>query len=601
MSTPVAETESVGDEEEEEEVPQIDPVTLKPDLYAAAACNDTEKVAEFLELQVPATFIDERNGWTTLHWAAVNGNAKLLKLLLKNGASEPYHRLVAKAKKLRSIQMGEQNADKKSYKQPNNKTDPDETSMEEKFGEHNDEENAEEDGDSAGDENEEDEDEDIDKALETSVDLTKNTPLLWAVNNANLRCVWLLLADGYSPNDIDSAGNNAVHLGALGGDTKLMKVLIDDGGSANMVNIYKNHAIDMAKNKEIRDLVAAAQVAGASMTEADIGAKHEKNLNQYYKYVNLLNEAVAEAQHVNSIHFLQTFNQASSDKIASTLAEGIKVGKEWCLDPETIAEAEQLLSKLESSQELMQDITSLQQHTPIRTQTEYISRVYKLQQSMTAAEGAGLDKSQLQVGHELISKCQIEYWLSTLLHRLADVETADDSHEHDMTRLRQAIHKAQACKAAGDLINQGLTFMKRLDAELGMSRAIEAIPKVKMPMADPPEGYFEEVVDKGFVIQTEEYPLPPLDPATGKGGDYHWKEAESFLALKAAFEVLSKVSDVAGDFGANPHICDMAKSTLVRVQKEIKLLEDKDAADKVLAVEVVKKLAKKMKKGKKKG
>lgn len=600
MSSPDVEGE-VGDEEEEEEVPRIDPVTLKPDLYAAAATNDTEKVAEFLEQQVPATFIDESNGWTALHWAAINGNAQLLKLLLKNGASDPYHRLVAKAKKIRSPQLGEQNTDKKMYKQPTSKTDPEETSMEEKFGEQVEEENAEEEGNSAVEDMGEDEDEDLEKALETSVDLTKNTPLLWAVNNANLRCVWLLLADGYSPNDVDSAYNNALHLGALRGDSKLMKVLIDDGGSANMVNIYKNHAIDMAKNKETRDLLAAAQIAGASMTEAEIAAKHEKNMNQYLKYVSLLNEAVSEAQTVNSSHFLQTFNQATADNIAKTLDEAIKVGKEWCLDELTINESERLLSKLESSQELMQDMLSLQQHTPIRTQTEYINRVYKLQQSMKNSEEAGLDKSQLQVGHDLISKCQIEYWLSTLLHRLADVETADDSHEHDMTRLRQAIHKAEACNAAEDLINQGLAFMKRLDAELGMTRAVAKIPAVKLPMAEPPEGYYEEVVDKGFVIQTEEYPLPPPDPDTGKGGDYQWQEAESFTALKAACEELLRVSEGAEDCGANPNICEESRNMLNRVQKEIKLLEEKDGEDKIAAIEVVKKLAKKMKKGKKKG
>lgn len=48
-----------GDDEEN----QIDPITLKPDLYIAAAANDTAKVINFLQQNVPGTFI-ESNGWT---------------------------------------------------------------------------------------------------------------------------------------------------------------------------------------------------------------------------------------------------------------------------------------------------------------------------------------------------------------------------------------------------------------------------------------------------------------------------------------------------------------------------------------------------------
>ena len=47
-----------------QEVPQIDPRTLKPDLYAAAAANDIEKVAVLLDEAVPATFIEIKTGYT---------------------------------------------------------------------------------------------------------------------------------------------------------------------------------------------------------------------------------------------------------------------------------------------------------------------------------------------------------------------------------------------------------------------------------------------------------------------------------------------------------------------------------------------------------
>lgn len=42
----------------------IDPITLKPDLYAASVANNTQKVIEYLNLEVPGTFIDTATGWT---------------------------------------------------------------------------------------------------------------------------------------------------------------------------------------------------------------------------------------------------------------------------------------------------------------------------------------------------------------------------------------------------------------------------------------------------------------------------------------------------------------------------------------------------------
>ena len=130
------------------------------------------------------------------------------------------------------------------------------------------------------DDEEEEAEEDAEKKLEISVDLLKNTPLLWATYKGHLRIIWLLLNDGYSPNDTDSMGNNALHLAATFGDPKILKILIDDGASATIVNLYKNLAIDMATSKEARDILSAAMEATASMTQDDIIAKHEANMKQ---------------------------------------------------------------------------------------------------------------------------------------------------------------------------------------------------------------------------------------------------------------------------------------------------------------------------------
>ena len=134
--------------------------------------------------------------------------------------------------------------------------------------------------DDDNDENEEDDQFEMGLSLEVTHDYTKNTPLLWATQRGHLRVIWLLIGDGFSPNDVDKMGNNALHLAAAYGDSKILQILINDGGNANVVNHYKNLPVDMAKNKGVRDLLAVAMVQGASMTDDDRAIKHEQTLKQ---------------------------------------------------------------------------------------------------------------------------------------------------------------------------------------------------------------------------------------------------------------------------------------------------------------------------------
>ena len=88
------------DAEEEEEKPE--PRIFKPDLYAAAVANDTQKCFDFLEENVPPTHVDEGSGWTPLHWAATHGNVQMTHLLIEFGATAPYQRMVARAKRAKA-------------------------------------------------------------------------------------------------------------------------------------------------------------------------------------------------------------------------------------------------------------------------------------------------------------------------------------------------------------------------------------------------------------------------------------------------------------------------------------------------------------------
>ena len=176
--------------------------------------------------------------------------------------------------------------------------------------------------------------------------------------------------------------------------------------------------------------------------------------------------------------------------------------------------------------------------------------------------------------------------------RLKDVECAMDPNEHDMNRLKQAIEKAEGHHAAPEIIEEAATLHRRLDAELGMSRAMLGVPTVKLPMENPPEGYWDDR-DIGKVRETEEYPLPPAET-----GEYIWDHSESYNALFHAIEQLKKSYVGADTLGANPSVIAAAKEKLTKAEKEMKLLDAKDVADKAVALEAVAKLAKKLKKGK---
>lgn len=285
---------------------------------------------------------------------------------------------------------------------------------------------------------------------------------------------------------------------------------------------------------------------------------------------------------------------AVSKKTNGVLLDAIQLGKENALDENYILQAEDLLRKIEASQELHHSILSVQNALPIRDQTTYLEVVEKLERCIEKAVAQGIEAAPITLGLELVARCQSEYWLSILLGRLKDVTSANDSNEHDMNKLRNAIHKAQSLQADEEILEGGFRLLNRLDAELSMNRALRAIPPIKLPMENAPEGYYTER-DTGKIKETEGYPLPPAET-----GEYVWIPAEAMVAFINAINRLRQAYQSAEGLDANPALVQESKDRIAKAEKEIKLLENKDAADKAAAIEVAKKQAKKLKSGKKK-
>ena len=596
---------------EEEDKP--DPRLFRPDLYEAALNNDTEKVIKLCDSGTPTTYIDPGTGLTALHYASMNGNIAIVKKLISCGAAEPYHRALRKrAAQAALVAVGKDN--KNQSKAIEEKKD--DAVIEAEGGNKAEGDNTEAPSTSADpaatktevtetktmatiDDDDDDSDEYIveERKLEKAFPFYKNTPLLWAAFKGHKRVIWELLIEGYSPNDVDSYGNNAVHLAASNNLYKILKILIDDGGNANAPNLYRNTPLDLCTKRESRDLLIYEMEAGASLTDEDRRIKHEKNIKSFTSMVNNLQNTLTEGSQVESPRSgFKSYNQNSTLEYMKRLSDCINDSKEWGLDEQSIIQAENLLNRLELVQEVIADSIELQNNLPLKSQEDYNIYVNKCLKTIQKAEAVDVEKSQLQFGYDLIGRAQIEYRISTLIGRLKDCPCCKDANEHDMNTLKSAYQKGQALNADETIIETASALYTRLNAELSMSRAIAGMPNVRLPpVGEVPPGYWEEC-DTGKIKETEEYPLPPAD----NNNEYIWEPSQSFASLKKAIEALNASFDGAEAAGANPDVVAMAKDMLKKAEKDVKVLETKDAADKLIAIENATKLAKKLKKGKKK-
>jgi ankyrin repeat protein len=294
----------------------------------------------------------------------------------------------------------------------------------------------------------------MDRKAETSVDLTKNTPLLWAAASGHLRVVWLLLQAGYDPNNLDDLENNSLHLAACGGNAKVCRVLIDSGAMSTLVNTYKNLPIDMALGSEIRDIVSDAMIKGASMTAADIATKHVANMERYAELTNKLEVIIkkAEKQSGNS-------PEAISETIAS-LMDAISESKHWGLDLTSIEKGEMLVKKLEMGQVLSSEVKVVEAHAPIRSQAQYKEFVSRLEGAIVDARTLGLDEDQISACEAVVRRAGLEFWVCVLTDRLKSVECATDTDEHDLRRLEQAITKGLDAGAADSVVDKAQELCK---------------------------------------------------------------------------------------------------------------------------------------------
>ena len=182
-----------------QEEEKIDPVVKAPELYEAVKDNNAAAALSLLEEMGPPSHCDQKDGVTCLSWAVRHGNIKLVKALIEKGGSSHYHH----AKKMQQL-------------------DPS-----------------------------------ADVQEELSEKIILNSPLLLAAYKGFMNITWALLADGFSPDDVEKLDNNAVHLAAAAGHDKVVNLLVASGADINVFNKFRNTAVDIAISKESHDLLLA--------------------------------------------------------------------------------------------------------------------------------------------------------------------------------------------------------------------------------------------------------------------------------------------------------------------------------------------------------
>mmetsp|Transcript_13271 Transcript_13271/g.17494 ORF Transcript_13271/g.17494 Transcript_13271/m.17494 type:complete len:529 (-) Transcript_13271:993-2579(-) len=510
------------EEDELEEEEKVDPLTLAPDLFDACKANDTEKIRKFIDDGVPFTHIDPDNGWSCLHWAACHGNVQAVKALLKVGAARDY-------------QVAAQNV--RNYM-----------------------------------ENEEPE------------EAVTNTPLHWAAYKGRIRTVWVLLQEGYSPNDIDEMGNTPVHLSASGGHDQILRILLDDGGNPHAKNKFRNTPLEVAVTdvgKKMLDEAMEQPVPSRKQMEE----MHRKNLEVFLVVEQHLRQTMTEVQDTAS-------GMGLMERVA-LLRKDIEAAEDMAVDTELIEDAQEIVDGLLLQEELRVQIEKVQKDEPIITQTQYTDLVNPLSNLLAKGEERNLAPTMCATAKFLVQKSHCEYWLKVALNRLQTVDCATEDHVRDMSRLKEAIQKADASEGEKELVAEAMARHAKLTSELEITRSMGGFPEVRVPIEEAPKDYYQPS-DVGHIMVDDHYPLPPPDT-----GEYVWIPSESLKSFRAAHDRLAAAVEKGGLAQANQDAIAQGEEKLKESNEVLKKLVVKDDEDFLAAKAVAEKAAKKLKKKKK--
>ena len=194
--------------------------------------------------------------------------------------------------------------------------------------------------------------------------------------------------------------------------------------------------------------------------------------------------------------------------------------------------------------------------------------------------------------------------------------------------LQKTIYNAKKVNADNKLIEECELLYSRILSERSLLEARNSIPRdIKLPPpAETPmtskqaKLYWVDVIDIGYIKETEGYPLPPSlseghnsddinktaissdsNSNLDKVGDYIWIKSKSLQLLEEALIKTEQCIKDAISFGANNELIESCQKLLKEKRdNDLKVLLEKDQVDRLAALTTTEKAAKKLLKKKKK-
>merc|ERR1711991_14433 len=96
----------------------------------------------------------------------------------------------------------------------------------------------------------------------------------------------------------------------------------------------------------------------------------------------------------------------------ASLMETLSESRAWGLDPDVITSGEDIVKKLEMSQDLLAELELVQDNLPIRTQDQFSKFVSRLEGAVADAKVLELEEGLIHHSERLVKRCGLEYFLS---------------------------------------------------------------------------------------------------------------------------------------------------------------------------------------------
>jgi hypothetical protein len=380
----------------------------------------------------------------------------------------------------------------------------------------------------------------------------------------------------------------------------MVDVMMDLGTKCNQANAYTNTALDMATGKELRSALRRYRKESLSWSDGAEGAAQkqiaavEAHEARTRELVTALAATAAEAD--------PSITNLSADKYGELIArteELLSTAVAENVEQAAMDAGRRSLEQMRVAQMLREALDTTRAAMPITDEKDLVGSCVELQAAVDTANALSICVAAQTEGTTLLVRARVGVFLKQLTLRLQDVVKPVPYYKPQMDRLAAMCTKAEVLGVHTSVIAAALSLHTRLDAELKITTALSTVLAApRLPLkegAEYPPDYWSEG-DVGRVVPAIGFhPLPDPDK-----GEYEWEPSETFRSLSKSVEELQGVLqlDLAGA-GVAEDLIASATEALAHCSTALKKLQGKNENDKLAAIEVVQKEAKKLKKGKK--